>query len=58
MTTVETTVLRMFERNIARKIYGYMKEGERGIRINKEMKDVIQMEDIYEIPPTKVVWSC
>ena len=34
-----------------RKIYGYVKEGERGIRTNKEMKDILQGEDIYEIPP-------
>jgi hypothetical protein len=51
MTTVETTVVRTFERKIVRKIYGYVKEGERGIRTNKEMKDILQGEDIYEIPP-------
>jgi hypothetical protein len=41
-----------------RKIYGYVKEGERGIKTNKDIKDILQGEDIYEIPPTKMVWSC
>ena len=50
--------LRIFERKIVRKIYGYVKKGERGIRTNKEMKDILQGEDIYEIPVTEMVWSC
>jgi hypothetical protein len=58
VTTVDTTLLRMFERKIVRKICGYVKEGERGIRTKKEMKDILQGGDIYEIPPTKMVWSC
>jgi len=47
----------MFGRKIVRKICGYVKEGESGIRTKKETKDILQGEDIYEILPTKMVWS-
>jgi hypothetical protein len=45
----ETNALRIFDRKIVSKIHGLVKEGERwGIRSNKEIKDMLQGEDIVK----------
>ena len=55
-------MLRIFEQKIVRKICGPKKEGESWrIRTNKEIKDILQGEDIVKfikVAPSKMVWSC
>jgi hypothetical protein len=49
MTSEEMNALRIFERKIARKIYGPINEGESWrIRTNKEMEDILEGADIVK----------
>jgi hypothetical protein len=58
MTILEMNALRISEKNIIRKIYGPIKEGDSWrIRMNKEIKDILQGADIVKfIKSSRIRW--